>query len=135
MKQRLARLFILAGLVLPACGPSQKSKSNLQETVLVFNEGVRWGRLQDVLPRIHPDSVEHFLEMHKEFGKEIKISDYELINAHHDGESKKADVTVQISWYRQSEMVVRTTMLVQHWEEKGQDWIMIAEEYLSGDTF
>ncbi len=118
-----------------SCGPIQQSKSNLQEAVLAFNEGVRWGRLQEVLPRIHPDSVDHFVEMHKEFGDDIKVSDYEILNANHDDKNKKADVSVRISWYRESEMVVRKTMLVQHWEEHGQDWIMLAEEYVSGDKF
>ena len=133
----MRRPLVLASLVciVAACGPGQKSKDSLHETILIFNDGVRWGRLQQVLPRIHPDSVEHFVEMHKEFGKDIKISDYELINAQHDIDNKKADVTVQITWYRESEMVVKSTILIQHWEEHGQDWIMLAEEYHSGDKF
>lgn len=131
---RIALLFVF-GLSMSLCGPAQKSKSNLQEAVLMFNEGVRWGRLSEVLPRIHPDSVSHFLEMHKEFGEDIKVSDYELLHVHHDDKNKKADVTVQIVWYRESEMLQKKTMLIQHWEEQGQDWIMIAEEYISGDKF
>ena len=135
--RHLLWLSVLLNLLLAGCGPGQRSKHKLQETVLLFNEGVRWGRLQDVLPRVHPDSAAHFLEMHKEFGKEIQISDYELVNALHDPKKKKADVTVQITWYRQSEMVVKTTVLIQHWEEqeREREWIMLAEEYVSGDRF
>ena len=124
----------LACAVTAACG-AQHDADKLRETVLLFNEGVRWGRLQDVMPYLYSENAQHFVEMHKEFGKEIQLSDYELVNVTMDGEKKKADVNVQITWYRLSEMVVNTTILVQHWEKQGQGWIMIAEEFVSGEPF
>ena len=130
---------LAAGLVacalLMACGASQESQDKLRETVVRFNEGVRWGRLQDVMPYVYAENSAHFLEMHKAFGKDIQVSDYEIITVTLDSEKKKADVNVQISWYRLSQMVSYTTILVQHWEKQKQDWIMIAEEFRSGEPF
>jgi hypothetical protein len=117
-----------------ACGSNQ-SQNNLRENLVRFNEGVRWGRLQDVMPYLYSENAEHFVETHKEFGKEIQLSDYEIINVTMMAENEKADASIQITWYRLSEMVVKTTILVQHWEKRGQDWMMIAEEIRSGEPF
>ena len=133
----LSRLsLVVLGLSLVACGAANvKQQDSLKEAVLLFNEGVRWGRLQDVIPRVSPDYSAHFVEMHKAFGKDIQISDYEIVNTTADWKKKQAEVTVQITWYRQTEMEVFTTVLSQRWEESGVDWVMVAESYVSGEPF
>ena len=131
----LSFLAIL-GTVLISCGVATPNKQDtLKESVLLFNEGVRWGRLQDVLPRVAPEHADNFIEMHKDFGKTIQISDYELINTKANWEDKQAVVTVQITWYRNTEMELHTTILSQKWEQVGVDWVMMAESFVSGEPF
>lgn len=117
-----------------ACG-ANPSEDTLRENVVRFNEGVRWGRMNDVMPYLYPSSADHFIEMHKAFGKEIQLSDYEIVNVTMNAEKHTADVNVQISWYRLSEMVVYTTIVTQHWEKQTTDWLLIAEEIVSGEPF
>jgi hypothetical protein len=128
--------LLAAATIVWGCGQvNPKSQDSLREAVLLFNEGVRWGRLQDVMPRVAPDSAEHFLEMHEDFGKDLQVSDYEIINTTVDGGKKVATVTVQITWYRKSGMEVFATVLTQKWEEVGRDWLMMAESFVSGQPF
>ena len=131
---RTLSVACLTCVVIAACG-AQHSRDKLRETVTRFNEGVRWGRLQDVMPHLYSENAKHFMEMHKEFGKDIQVSEIEIINWIPDPEKKKWDVNVQITWYRLSQMVVHTTLLVQHWEKQGQGWMLIAEEIKSGEPF
>ena len=135
---KLRTIFLLLWLVLGCCacgGASQKAQSDLKDAVIMLNEGVRWGRLQEVVPRVHADNVAHFMEMHKAFGTEIQLSDYELINSVYNPDKKTAAVTVRITWYRQSEMEVHTTLLLQSWELHGAEWLLMTETYQSGEAF
>ena len=129
-------VLFFAALVAWACGEvSPKRQDSLREAVLLFNEGVRWGRLQDVMPRVALDSREHFLEMHKEFGRDLQVSDYEIVNTAVDWKKNTANVTVQITWYRKSQMEVFTTVLTQTWEEQAGEWLMTIESFTSGQPF
>ncbi len=128
--------LLAAQLLFAACGgPTQKAQSDLKDAVIQFNEGIRWGRLQEVMPRVSPENAEHFMKMHEKFGSEIQLTDYELINSTYNNENKTAKVTVRISWYRQNEMELCNTILLQEWELKGADWMMMTETYQSGDSF
>jgi hypothetical protein len=119
-----------------ACsGVKPRSQDNLNEAVLLFNEGVRWGRLQEVMPRLAPDNTAHFLEMHEGFGKEVKVSDYEIINTNVDWEKQTAVVMVKVTWYRITQMEEFTTVISQRWEEIGGEWMMMAETYQTGEPF
>ncbi len=128
-------LLLLMAFGLGSCTAIQTSSDRLKEAISYFNEGVRWGRLQEVLSRIDPNTEEHFLEMHKEFGKEIQLTSCEIVSVKINEKEKKATVGVLIVWYRLSEMVVHETSLIQLWEEKERNWIMMAEEYRSGTPF
>jgi hypothetical protein len=130
-------LSVITVLCLAAgCGTAkQKTEDELKEAVLLFNEGVRWGRLQEVIPRIDPKNSAHFLKMHEKFGTEIQVSDYELINSSYNSEKQTAVVAVQVTWYRKSEMELHTTFLIQSWEYHNADWMMVTETYQSGEAF
>lgn len=125
--------LVISGIFLISCAlATPNQQDTLKESVLLFNEGVRWGRLQDVMPRVAPEHADNFVEMHKDFGKTIQISDYEIINTTANWKEKRAEVTVQITWYRNTEMELHTTVLSQQWEQVGVDWVMMAESYVSG---
>ena len=77
---RLLRWWAFTLFALVACSAAiEGSEDKLKFAVSQLNEGVRWGRLQDVLSHIDPASQEHFLELHREFGDQIQITGYEVI--------------------------------------------------------
>ncbi len=125
----------LVAAVLASCGAGQGRTDKLRDAIYYFNEGVRWGRLQDVLSRVDPESEAHFLEMHKDFGTNIRLTACEIVNTKIDLDSGSAEVGVKITWYRVDEMVVNETVLVQHWQEKEREWRMVREEYRAGTPF
>lgn len=135
MRRGILLLLFAALLSATACGVAEGPREKLNHSAFLFNEGLRWGRYAEVLPRVDAEARDHFMEMHQGWGKEIQISNAEVVQSIIDEELKKADITVQFTWYRNDEMVVHETTTVQHWERKDGDWMMIAEEYLSGKPF
>jgi hypothetical protein len=132
---KLLAPFAAAMMLAVACGVAEGPREKLRHSAFVFNEGLRWGRYAEVLPRVDPESREHFMEMHQGWGKEIQISRAEIVQSIIDDDLKKAAITVAFEWYRNDEMVVRETVTVQNWERRDGEWIMIAEEYVSGTPF
>ncbi|MCP4601362.1 MAG: hypothetical protein GY847_12700 [Proteobacteria bacterium] len=135
MRQSLSLLFLLALLHTSCAGLGQGRSDKLRDAIFYFNEGVRWGRLQDVLSRIDPDSEAHFLEMHKDFGTKIQLTAYEIVNTKINLEEGVAEVGLKLTWYRIDEMVLYETVIVQHWKENEREWYMEREEYRSGTPF
>ncbi len=118
-----------------SCALYQTRGDKLKEAVFYFNEGVRWGRLDDVLARLDPEIEEHFLEMHKDFGNLLKVENCEVVNTTYDKEKGEAEIGIKITWYRVDEMVLRETVVLQKWEDRKSHWWMVSEEYRSGTPF
>jgi len=121
-------------LVAAACG-AEGPRDKLRRAAFMFNDGLRWGRYQEVLPRLAPEAREHFMDLRADWGGKVQISDIEPVQYVFSEDSQRAEVTVQFTWYRVDEMVVRTTRTVQHWEQRKGEWLMIGEQYVAGTPF
>ena len=133
---RPSRTAIAAALAVGAlalgCGMAEGPREKLQHTAFNFNEGLRWGRDADVLPRVDPAALAGFRALHAGWGVEIQISNVEIVQSVIDQKLDKAVLTVKYTWYKNSEMVVNETVTAQHWERRKGDWWMVAEEFQSG---
>jgi hypothetical protein len=123
-------LFLFSG-----CAISEGPREKLVQTSFNFNEGLRWGRYNDVMPVVDAGTMESFTKMHKEWGSIIKISNAETLQTVYDEKAKKAQLTIKYTWYRSNEMVVYDTVTLQNWEYIEGRWKMMAEEYVSGEAF
>jgi hypothetical protein len=135
MRRRPTLEVLLAAALLSAACGAEGPQDKLRHSAFLFNDGLRWGRYQEVLPRIAPEAREHFMELHAEWGDKIQISDIEPVQYVFSEDGKRADVTVQFTWYRVDELVVRSTRTVQRWEQRDGEWTMIGEEHVAGTPF
>ena len=73
--KRAGRLIVFSVFfIVLSCGAAgQQAEDRLKESVVQFNEGIRWGRMQEVIPRVHPDNVQHFLKMHEHLEMKFKF--------------------------------------------------------------
>jgi hypothetical protein len=128
----VASLVLLGGV---ACGVAEGPREKLKHTAFMFNEGLRWGRYQEVLPRVDPAIRDHFMDLHRDWGTDVRLSSVEPVQYVISEDDTKASVTVQFTWYRIDEMVERVTQTVQYWERRDGEWLLIAEEHVAGDPF
>jgi hypothetical protein len=122
----------LVGAFAAGCGMAEGPREKLQHTAFNFNEGLRWGRDADVLPRVDPAALAGFRTMHAGWGDEVQVSGVEILQSVVDQKLDKAVLTVKYTWYKNSEMVVNDTVTAQHWERRKGEWWLVAEEYQSG---
>ena len=136
MSQRIA-IALLAAIALAtlACGVAEGPREKLKHSAFSFNEGLRWGRYNEVLPRVDPETRDHFMELHQGWGKDIRISNAEMLQTVVDDKNEKAQISVKFTWYRVDQMEEHETITVQHWERRDGEWLMIAEEHQSGTPF
>lgn len=126
--------LIVTALLVAACG-AEGPRDKLRHAAFSFNEGLRWGRYNEVLPRVDEAAREHFMELHEEWGDAVRISSAEPVQYVIADDDQRADITVQFTWYRVDEMEVHTTRTVQHWEQRDGEWLLVGEEHLSGTPF
>ena len=124
---------LICGCALWGCGIAEGPREKLQRTAFSFNEGLRWSRDADVLPRVDPAAMAGFQEMHAGWGAEVQISSAEILQTVLDEKSRKAVITVKFTWYRNDEMVVKDSVTQQHWERRKGEWWLVAEEFQSGE--
>jgi len=128
----IAALAIIGSI---SCGIAEGPREKLRHSAFLFNEGLRWNRYNEVLPRVDPAAQEHFSQMHEGWGENLRVESADIVQSVYDSKTKKADISVKFTWYRLTEMEVCTTVTVQHWEYTDAGWIMMAEEYKSGTPF
>jgi hypothetical protein len=123
---------IVASLALGACGASQAhSKSDLDESVRAYNEGVRWERFSLAAAALPPAQRAQFVDDMDQRAVDLKITDYEVVKVDPRG-AREARVQVKLSWYKESEGTVRETHAIQTWERRGKDWLLVDQTRLRG---
>jgi hypothetical protein len=135
-RARPSRTAIATALVVGAlawgCGIAEGPREKLQHTAFAFNEGLRWSRDVDVLPRVDPAAMAGFQAMHAGWGAQIQLSGVEIMQSVVNDKLDKAVLTVKYTWYRNDQMVENETVTLQNWERRDGEWWMVAEEYKSG---
>jgi hypothetical protein len=124
---RLCILFVIAA----ACGGGQQTET-LAESIRSFNEGIRWQRFEVAAVSIPPRERSNFVEAMDERTKDLKITDYEIVRVDRTSD-QEAKVHVKVSWYRDTEGLLKETHAMQRWERKGKAWLMVDQSRYRGD--
>ena len=120
------------GLSLAACGGPQRDSDTLQESILNYNEGVRWERFESAASSLPPKLRSEFVDEMDQRAKDLNISQYDIVRV--DKPTKKtAKVHIKVAWYKDSEGTLRETHAIQTWERHGKMWWMMEETRLRGD--
>lgn len=128
--RKLLRLIPPLALALAACAGGYSSTDQLTRRVTDYNEDVRWGRYFSAAELVTEEARETWLQEHREWRRDLRIADYEVVDSTLSGDS--ATVLVMVTWYRMNESVLRTTMLAQRWERVGRHWQLADEELEDG---
>lgn len=117
-------------VMLAACA-APKSGDTLAESVRAYNDGVRWERFAVAANHVPPAERSMFVDEADDRAHDLKITDYEVVRV--DNKSDKlASVQVKLSWYLDSEGILRETQAEQTWERHGKTWWMVDETRLKG---
>jgi hypothetical protein len=125
------RELLIVSVMLAGCGAAPKRGENLMESVMTYNDGIRWDRLAVAASRVPPAEREDFVDEKDQLGEDLKITDWEVKRVKAEGD-KKARVHVEYTWYKDGEGIVRETHAIQRWEQRGSAWLIVGERRLRG---
>jgi hypothetical protein len=127
MKHAILVILTFAG----ACaGPSGQGYA-LSDAVRAYTEGVKWERFDAAAAVIPPRERDLFLDERDQLAKDLRITETEILRLTQRG--RRAEVHVKLTWYRDSEGVVRTSVAAQRWERQGKAWRLVDEHRARGD--
>ncbi len=122
---------LLVLLTLAACANAQHDSETLQESILSYNEGVRWERFETAATSLPPKQRSSFVDEMDQRAKDLKISQYDVVRVDKTG-SKAAKVQVKLGWYMETEGTLKETHAMQTWERHGKAWWMVEQTRLRG---
>jgi len=118
--------------MLAACGAMNGPKEDgLDESIRSYNDGMRWARFEIAAAHLPPKQRSQFVDESDERAKDLKITDYDVVRIEQHGE-REAHVQIKVSWYKNSEGIVRETHAMQTWERHGKAWVLVDEQRLRG---
>ncbi len=126
-----ASIATVLALTLAACGGAQRDADTLQESIVSYNEGVRWQRFESAANALPPKERGTFVDEMDSRAKDLKISEYDIVRVEKKG-TKAAKVQVKVAWYKDSEGTLKETHALQTWERHGKAWWMVEETRLRG---
>ncbi|MEK6609161.1 MAG: hypothetical protein AABZ30_15995 [Myxococcota bacterium] len=129
--RRLAIAALLAAAAAACVGVT--SADRLREALDVYNDGVRWGKLESAAPYVDAERQGEFRQLHRRERGDLEITNYELGEVVLDKDKTHATAHVTWTWHRRSEGIVRETVGEQQWERRGRQWIVAAEKRAGGD--
>ena len=135
---RAALLALMVVMVAPAAAcvtPRQNRQDSLVRIAHEYNDGLRWGRYQDVTAHLAADEAERFLARTGRLGDDFEMADDEVSSINFKDGGTSADVSVDFTWYNQRRGLVRRTIVAQEWRFGDGRWVCAAQRRVRGDRF
>src|SRR5690606_1549595 len=117
----------LAGCIFQNLSPTQA----LSDQVYHLNDESRWARLDLAVQRVAPAYRQTFVDLRRDWGRHIAIADTEVSALVLAEDMESATSRVEINWYDQRSMQLRSTTLRQRWI-KTEGGFLLAEETIIG---
>ena len=117
-------------VVLAGCA-SAKQGDTLADSVREYNDGVKWERFPVAAVHVPPKERGAFVEEADDRAHDLKITEYDVLRIEQTS-AGSAKVAIKMSWYRDSEGLLRETQSLQSWEKHGKTWWMVDEARVKG---
>ncbi len=106
----------------------------LRDSVIGYNEEVRWGRTDLAIQRVEPEFRPRFVISHRSWGRDVQIGDMDIMNVQVAGEEREsAESVVLYRWYDQRTMLLADTTVRQVWEKGVNEYTLVSEQIIAGD--
>ena len=125
-------LLAVCALLAAGCFELPTKKEALATAVRDYNEGVRWGKLDQAAKFLPIESRRRFVDRRAQLGEELEIADYEVERVDLGPNRETAEVRVQVTWVAKARGIVEKTMVAEKWERKQGDWYLTRELRVSG---
>jgi hypothetical protein len=113
-------------------GAGYSLKDKITEAAQEYNDGVRWGQIDQAVQHIPSDRRARFVEQHNALEDELEIADCEMVHLEIDSKHEKGTARVEYVWSLKRRGLVEKTATDQVWVRKNGDWLMEKETRVKG---
>lgn len=125
-------LLVSLACALAGCaGGMLSTRDELKLAIQDFNDGVRWGKVEQSAARLPVDRRAAFAERFAGLEDELEIMDYDVQRIDWDRASDRALVRVDVSWSLKRRGLVERTVVEEEWLKKG-GWVLVTAKRLKG---
>jgi hypothetical protein len=115
--------------------PTQNRQDALVRITHEYNDGMRWGRYQDVTRHLAAEEAQKFVARTGTLDDDFEMADDEVTSITFTDGGTRAEVTVNFTWYNQRRSLVRKTLVGQDWRFSDGRWMCVSQRRLRGDRF
>jgi len=115
--------------------PSQHRVDSLNRTAREFNDGLRWGRDDQVMSCLGPDDARALRTRRADLGDDLVIADHEVKSIQIAPGAEAATVVAEFSWFNQRRNIVQKTTVEQTWTWSENHWTVTDQRRIAGDRF
>ena len=115
--------------------PSQHRAESLSKVAREFNDGLRWGRDDQVLACLSSDDARALRARKADLGDELVIADHEVKSIQIAPGAETATVVAEFSWFTQHRNVVQKSTVEQKWTWSVNRWMVTEQRRIAGDRF
>lgn len=123
------------GVEMACLSPGQRREESLSRVSREFNDGLRWGRYDNVTSHLSPEDARLFFERVSYVGGELAMADSEITSVKLDDSAEHATVRAEVSWYNQRKALLRSATLEQDWQWSKGQWLCVRQIRVRGDRF
>jgi hypothetical protein len=127
---RLLALALLSSGCMAGAGYSLRDR--ITEAAREYNDGVRWGRLEQAALHVPSDRRERFITRHAQLEDDLEIADCEMVHLEIDGKKERGTARVEYIWSLKRRGLVEKTATEQTWVRKDGEWVVDAEVRVKG---
>ncbi len=134
----MGRMTVVGGVLsilflVSACGGGNSPKQRLHKSIHMFNDGVRWKRVNTVTSYMSIPEAARYTKKQGDFSDDYRILDYEVKALRLVSEDKAISV-VRFSWLRLPTNIVKKTTIEQHWVTHEGEWKLKEQKVLRNGT-
>ena len=132
----MIKVFLTALVLCAACvGTSQRREDSLMKIAREFNDGLRWGRDEDVLRCLTPTEAHYLQARRADLGEDFVMADHEVKSIQIVPGVEKATVIAEFTWFSQRRSVVQKSTVEETWEWLNDRWMVTAQARIAGARF
>jgi hypothetical protein len=131
----LALLLVHAGAGAGCVTPSQHRVDSLNRSAREFNDGLRWGRDDQVLSCLGPEDAKALRARRADLGDDLVIADQEVKSIEVGPNADKATVVAEFSWFNQRRNVVEKSTIQETWTWSENHWLVTEQRRIAGAHF
>jgi hypothetical protein len=133
---RILPYALALGVVGASCvAPSQRREESLIKVAREFNDGIRWGRDDQVLRCLPPGEGQLLQARRADLGEDFVVADHEVKSIQVAPGSEKATVIAEFTWFNQRRAVVQKSTVEEKWEWVEGRWVVTSQRRIAGERF